>query len=141
MTVTQFIRILFRDSKSYKNINEKDKSKMFFMFNRIISRLYPPNANALNYNGIDTSLACDVWFETLSPRFRDIPNQLSPNWNKLKKKSDSNILNGFSDTDKKILLEYEDLIKEAEVLEKERKKIEKEGTIKVTKKRQRKNGK
>lgn len=135
MTVAQFTRIFFRDTKSYKLIDEKEKEKMFFMFNRMIARLYPINANRLNYNGIDTGLALDVWFHALSPRFTDIPNRLQPNWATLKKSGSNSLLNKFSETDRKILELYPELLEEASNIDKEEKKLSKEGSIKITKKR------
>ena len=108
---------------------------MFFMFNRQIARLYPVNANALNYNGIDTGLASDVWFNALSSRFNDIPNRLQPNWGTLKKTSENTILKGFSEAEASILSLYPELLEEVTNIEKENKKLAKEGSIKVTKKR------
>jgi hypothetical protein len=135
MNINQLTRIIFRDSKSYKTVSDKDKSSMFFILNRVMARKFPLNANTLNYNGIDTVSASDVWFEALSPRYRDVPKEFNVPWGKLKKVSESSVLKGFSDRDKEILSLYPDLIEIATKEELEKKKIEKEGTIKVTKKR------
>lgn len=135
MNISQLTRIVFRDNQSYKTISDKDKGTMFFIFNRIMARKYPLNANTLNYNGIDTSSATDVWFEALSPRYRDIPKEFNVPWGKLKKKGESSVLKGFSDKDKQILALYPELIEEAQNEVDEQKRIDKEGTIKVTKKR------
>jgi hypothetical protein len=135
MNISQLTRIIFRDSHSYKTVNDKDKSGMFFILNRIMARKHPLNANTLNYNGIDTASATDVWFETLSPRYRDVPKEFNVPWGKLKKKGESSVLKGFSDKDKQILALYPELIEEAQNEADEQKLIEKEGTIKVTKKR------
>jgi hypothetical protein len=135
MNINQLTRIIFRDSQSYYNIDDKTKSTMFFILNRVMARKFPLNANTLNFNGIDTASASDVWFEALSPRYRDVPSEFNVPWHKLKKVSESSVLKGFSDRDKEILMMYPELIEKAKEEEAEKKKIEKEGTIKVTKKR------
>lgn len=135
MNINQLTRIIFRDSKSYNTIDDKTKSSMFFILNRVLARRFPLNANTLNYNGIDTASASDVWFEALSPRYSDVPSEFIVPWHKLKKTTESSVLKEFSDRDKEILSLYPELIEEAKKQEVEKKKFEKEGSIKVTKKR------
>ncbi len=137
MTPNQFIRIMFTDKRKFKDLTLKEKGNSFFMFNRIIARLYPLKANLFNVNGIDTALASTVWFNALSEKFSYIPNKLEPNWNVLKKEKDINkseILKDFSSSDKNILLLYPELIEAEIALVKENLKNEKSGNIKVLKK-------
>lgn len=110
MNINQLTRIVFRDKQSYKTIDDKTKSSMFFLFNRVMARKFASNASTLNINNIDTSLALDVWFDAVSPRFTDIPKEINVPWNKLKK--DNSVLNGFSEIDKYLLSFYPELIEQ-----------------------------
>jgi hypothetical protein len=46
MNINQLTRIIFRDSHSYKTIDDKTKSSMFFILNRVMARKFPLNANS-----------------------------------------------------------------------------------------------
>jgi hypothetical protein len=100
MTLTALIRIIYRDKKVYNTIHPDDKKKYFFMLNKIMSRLYPLAANAINVNGIDEAICVDIWFDNLS-RFIDIPPLLEPKYQYLVKKSHKFDLNN----DEKYILE------------------------------------
>jgi hypothetical protein len=84
MTLTSLIRIIFRDKNVYKNVSHEDKKKHFFMLNKIMSRIYPTSANALNINGIDPAICVDIWFDNLSKQI-NIPNRLEPQYHLLNK--------------------------------------------------------
>lgn len=56
------LKLLFVASdKEWDAIPQLQKSKNFFICNRILSRGYPVQAQLINYNGITTDLAIDFW--------------------------------------------------------------------------------
>ena len=124
------VRIIFKDKQSYKHIDDVEKERMQFMFNSIISRGLPVQANLLNKKGIDKACVMDIWF-TYSKSSTKIPDWFIPNWGKLKSNKSDNVLNNYSDTDKYLLSFYPDAIKE----EKERIELDKKSNIDVIKKK------
>lgn len=130
MELEQLQRILFQDKQNYQHINPVEKERLFFIFNRIITRGIPNTADALNRKGIDTSLAMDVWFN-YAKNAPKTPLWFKPNWAKLKKSKDETVLKKYSDVDKWILSHYPEAIEE----EKQRIAFEKEDVIEVKKKK------
>ena len=45
-----------------KKVNDEDKEKFFFIFNRYFSKKYPQKAQLLNLKTIDKATAMDLWF-------------------------------------------------------------------------------
>lgn len=130
MELTQLTRILFQDKQSYKHIDPVEKERLFFIFNRTITRGIPVIADALNRKGIDKSLAMDVWFN-YAKNTTTIPKWFTPNWAKLKKSNQESVLKKYDDLDKWILSHYTQEIE----MEKERIQFEKEDVIEVKKKK------
>lgn len=63
------LKLLFVASdKEWDSIPQSQKSKNFFICNRILSRGYPVQAQLINYNGITTDLAIDFWRMKLKNR-------------------------------------------------------------------------
>jgi hypothetical protein len=119
MEFNQLVRIIFQSKDNYEHINPEEKEKLFFIFNRTITRGNPLIADALNRKGIDKSLATDVWFNYAKNTTRP-PDWFTPNWSKLKKDKENSLLKKYDSIDRKILSFY------PEALEEERKRIEKE---------------
>jgi len=135
MEAKQLNRIIFQDHKSYKHISDEEKEKAFFLFNRVIARAYPTNANALNHKDIDKASAMDVWFNLFSKRFTTIPNWTQVPWWNLKMKKSDSVLKGFSDIDKAILSCYPDVIEEVKKNIKDSKKKVEDLKVKKLKKK------
>lgn len=116
MDLSNFVKIIFKDKKNYQNLDDKDKEKFFFIFNRMMARATPVNADALNKRGIDLSLASDIWFDYCQSLI-DTPNWF---WSRAKKNKEEkiDILEGLTDQEKRILKTHytEDIKKEEEKL-------------------------
>ncbi len=128
MELNQLTRILFQDKQSYEHIDPIEKERLFFIFNRIITRGIVNTADALNRKGIDTSLAMDVWFN-YAKNTTKTPTWFSINWGKLKKGKDESVLKKYDYIDKWILSHYPEAIEQ----EKQRISFEKEDVIEIKK--------
>ena len=49
-------------NKDKHKVNDEDKEKFFFIFNRYFSKKYPQKAQLLNLKTIDKATAMDLWF-------------------------------------------------------------------------------
>lgn len=118
MELNQISRIIFQDKNNYKHIDDKEKERLFFIFNQLISRGIPKNADNLNKKGILKDLALDVWFD-FSNKTTKVPDWFFPNWSKIKMKSKLRIDEKYDDVDKWILSHYENIIvdKPEEIIE------------------------
>jgi hypothetical protein len=63
MDFTTFRKIFFKDKHHYRYVTEKEKAASFFILNRLMARMKPTNADALNHKGMNTALATDLWFK------------------------------------------------------------------------------
>ena len=102
------VNSIFNNKKLYNNIDDNEKEKFFFIFNRYMARAHPYNAEALNKNGIDTLLALDIW-NRFSEKTTQIPKWFYPSIKKKELSDNSNI-------DKLILQYYPEelIVKEEE---------------------------
>lgn len=64
---------MFRSKKDWVNINDDDKIKYFFIFNRYFSKMYPEKAQLLNLKNIDKVSSMDLWYHYML-------NKPYPNW-------------------------------------------------------------
>jgi hypothetical protein len=53
---------MFRNKKDWKNINDLDKEKFFFIFNRYFSKKYTTKSQLLNNKNVDKSTSLDLWY-------------------------------------------------------------------------------
>lgn len=53
---------MFRDKHNWKNIEDEDKEKFFFIFNRYFSKKYPGRSQLLNNKTIDKVTALNLWY-------------------------------------------------------------------------------
>lgn len=84
-----FTKILFKKKKDYQYLTDKDKERLFFIFNRYMTRAFPANSDALNLKGIDGALAVDLWFNYCQKTL-DIPHWFYPRTKKSKSISTGN---------------------------------------------------
>lgn len=121
MDTVQFSRAVFKDRHVYKTLDDSEKEKAFFMFNRAYLRGVPILSDALNRKGIDTLLAMDVLFE-YNKKHTNTPPWFSINWSKMKSIKSDSVLKKYSSIDRFLLSFYKDVIEQ----EKERIKSEKD---------------
>jgi hypothetical protein len=64
---------MFRNKKDWIRINDDDKIKYFFIFNRYFSKMYPEKAQLLNLKNINKVSSMDLWYYYMF-------NKPYPNW-------------------------------------------------------------
>lgn len=75
MQLFDIIKNIFStNNKTWDNIGRIDKSRNFFMINRIMSIQFPVQANQFNRMRITTGPVVDWWRNTLSSRYSKPPN-------------------------------------------------------------------
>lgn len=72
--LTTLVKCMFRNKRDYAHLEDEDKVKLFFKFNRYAARRYANNAHFFNRKGIDRAAAMDQWFDF----FRDV--LYTPDW-------------------------------------------------------------
>jgi hypothetical protein len=60
--ITDIANAIFRNREKWIEINNEDKEKWFFIFNRYFCKIYPDKAQLLNQKNIDKVMAMDTWF-------------------------------------------------------------------------------
>lgn len=65
--------IFSTNTKTWKSVGKIDKSRNFFMINRIMSIQFPIQANQFNKLKVNPPLVVDWWRDTLSHRFSKPP--------------------------------------------------------------------
>jgi hypothetical protein len=63
----------FFNPKTWEDVSNHDKSRNFFMINRIMSIAFPLQANAFNNTKIDPVSVVDYWKETLNSKYKAPP--------------------------------------------------------------------
>lgn len=74
MQLFDFIPLLFDKSGEYADLSKYDKERNFFMTNRIMSIMYPLQADRLNHIRIPKSHTLDYWQRNMSNIYTDVPN-------------------------------------------------------------------
>ena len=72
MQLFDLVRVMFTDSKKYKELKNNDKVKNHFMINRFMAINWPSTAQQLNRNGINGIGVIDTW-QFLTSRFKRVP--------------------------------------------------------------------
>lgn len=88
---------LFTNKNHWKNIDDFDKERFFFIFNRYFSKKYPEKSQLLNLKNIDKVSAFDLWYYFMLDK--PYPKWF---WSKGEKNSDTE----YTDNDYKILLTH-----------------------------------
>jgi len=83
MQLFDLVKLIFTNKqKEWKSVGKIDKSRNFFMVNRIMSIQFPVQANQFNKLKIVPSPVVDWWHDTLSKRFSRPPVWLYTKTNK-----------------------------------------------------------
>ena len=74
MQLFDIIKLIFNNKqKEWKSVGKIDKSRNFFMINRIMSIQFPVQANQFNKLKVVPAPVVDWWHDTLSVRFSKPP--------------------------------------------------------------------
>jgi len=74
MQLFDIIKLIFNNKqKEWKSVGRIDKSRNFFMINRIMSIQFPVQANQFNKLKVVPAPVVDWWHDTLSARFSKPP--------------------------------------------------------------------
>ena len=73
MELFDVIKTIFKSDKEWSKIKSVDKSRNFFMINRIMSIQFPIQANQFNHTKISPRPVVDWWHGNLSKHFTKIP--------------------------------------------------------------------
>ena len=92
--ITDIANAIFRNREKWIEINNEEKEKWFFIFNRYFCKIYPDKAQLLNSKNIDKVMGMDIWFHFM--KTQPYPNNFWSKTPKLDKK--------ISDKDYKLLL-------------------------------------
>jgi hypothetical protein len=74
MQLFDIVKLIFSNKKNeWKSVGKNDKSRNFFMINRIMSIQFPVQANQFNKLKVVPGPVVDWWHDTLSSRFSKPP--------------------------------------------------------------------
>lgn len=74
MQLFDIVKLIFSNKESeWKSVGRNDKTRNFFMINRIMSINFPVQANQFNKLKVIPAPVVDWWRDTLSPRFTRTP--------------------------------------------------------------------
>lgn len=76
----------FFSEKDWGEVTKHDKSRNFFMINRIMSISFPLQANAFNNTKIDPVPVIDFWKSTLNQKYKATPGWFFTSTKKKEKK-------------------------------------------------------
>jgi len=74
MELFDIVKTIFKSEKDWANISRNDKTKNFFMINRIMSIQFPMQANQFNNTKISPRPVVDWWHSTLSRHYTKMPS-------------------------------------------------------------------
>ena len=74
MELFDIVKTIFKSEKDWANISRNDKTKNFFMINRIMSIQFPMQANQFNNTKISPRPVVDWWHNTLSRHYTKMPS-------------------------------------------------------------------
>ena len=81
-----YVKLAFsKDEKAWKELNDTDKSRNFFMLNRFMSIKYPVQVHALSLLRTNPVAASDYWHRTMSTLHGTVPTWI---YAKTKKKGE-----------------------------------------------------
>lgn len=76
----------FFSEKNWEEVTKHDKSRNFFMINRIMSISFPLQANAFNNTKIDPIPVIDFWKTSLNQKYKAVPGWFFTSTKKAEKK-------------------------------------------------------
>lgn len=80
MELFDVIKQIFKSDKEWNKVSKYDKTRNFFMINRIMSIQYPLQANQFNHLKITPRPVIDWWHSALSPMVQKQGYQRTPGW-------------------------------------------------------------
>lgn len=86
MELFDIIKLIF-NKKGWDKVSGLDKSKNFFMINRIMSIQFPLQANQFNKNKINPIPVVDWWHGSMSNYFKTVPPWIYTKTKKTEKKT------------------------------------------------------
>lgn len=107
MDIAQLSRIVFKDKHTFNTIDDLEKERLSFQFNRIMARNLVIHADALNKKCIPKSKIIDTWF-MYSKNTTKTPDWFYVNWSKLRKEKEKTFNENIDQIDKYILSFYND---------------------------------
>ena len=84
-----FIKYVFENHLEYSKISRSEKSKYFFMLQRLMSIAFPIQANAFNHVKVSQPEISDYWHESLSKLYSKTPGWIYTKTKKSEKKKKS----------------------------------------------------
>jgi hypothetical protein len=60
--LSDIMKMIFTDRKSFQNLSDEDKSKWGFIVNRMLSKKYPEYAQKLNIRQGDFTMILNLWW-------------------------------------------------------------------------------
>jgi hypothetical protein len=73
MELFDVVKNIFKTGKDWGKVSRNDKTKNFFMINRIMSIQFPIQANQFNHTKISPRPIVDWWHDTLSRHYTKTP--------------------------------------------------------------------
>jgi hypothetical protein len=94
-------KIFDRKESSWLEVSKMDKTRNFFMINRIMSIQFPMQANQFNKIRVTPYTVINWWHDTLSPRFTSQPKWIFTKTKKKEEKKDTSKKSlDFTDSEK-----------------------------------------
>lgn len=83
MQLFDIVKLIFSNKESeWRTVSKNDKTKNFFMINRIMAINFPVQSNQFNKLKVIPAPVVDWWHDTLSPRFTRTPQWVYTKTNK-----------------------------------------------------------
>lgn len=70
MDFKSLVITIFQNKHNWKDVTDKDKDTIFFIFNRYMAKNYPKQAHQFNIKGIDKITCMDIWHQFLRSQVR-----------------------------------------------------------------------
>lgn len=86
MELFDIVKTIF-NKRGWEKVSSLDKSRNFFMINRIMSIQFPIQANQFNKNRINPIPVVDWWHDAMSNYFKAVPNWIYTKTKKSEKKT------------------------------------------------------
>lgn len=74
MELFDIVKTIFKSDKDWDKVSRNDKTKNFFMLNRIMSIQFPMQAHQFNHTKISPRPVADWWHNTLSRHYTKMPS-------------------------------------------------------------------
>lgn len=89
MELFDIVKTIFKQDKEWNKVSRNDKTRNFFMINRIMSIQFPIQAHQFNHTKISPRPIADWWHNTLSRHYTKMPNWIFTKTKKTETKKDT----------------------------------------------------